>query len=54
MEVYGNVSIGNTICDRFVFEFFVENEHGFCVLSLSFNGQSTKTFLFSSSFPRVF
>lgn len=26
MEVYGSVSIGNTICDRFVFEFFVENE----------------------------
>lgn len=26
MEVYGNVSIGNTICDRLVFEFFVENE----------------------------
>lgn len=26
MEIYGNVSIGNTICDRFVLKFFVENE----------------------------
>lgn len=30
------------------------NVHGFCVLFLSFNGQSTKAFLFSPSFPHVF
>lgn len=30
------------------------NSHGFCMLFLSFNGQSTKAFLFSSSFPHVF
>lgn len=49
------VSIGSTMYNRFLLEFFEENELcGFCKLFFSFNGQSSKAFLFSPSFLHVF